>query len=164
MKIHRIEAKVLRDYWIDGRIDEFRFQAKIYDTGSKYGIGGGRVSKLEVWDEKAQELGIIIAYDRGWSTKPATAEHKSILRALLGYAKALPNGEYWEELAGQKPFYAKMRLKDGSHIDTRIAVSANGYGTALDLPEGISCRRLNPITVWELKMQETAGETPCYAG
>lgn len=44
-------------------IGKFKIQAKIYDTGSSYGIGGGRISKLWIWDQ--DEPHAIYIYDRG---------------------------------------------------------------------------------------------------
>lgn len=85
--------------WIDGTIGGYRFQAKIFDEGSEYGINGGRVSKLCVWDEelRAKKQGIwsatIVNFDRGWDIKPKTAAHKAILSALLEYLEAFPAEE-----------------------------------------------------------------------
>lgn len=39
-------------------------EAKVYDEPSKYGIDGGRVSKLYVFDTEREEC--ICNYDRGW--------------------------------------------------------------------------------------------------
>lgn len=96
---HKISAKELTGGWIDGTVDGFRFQAKVFDEGSMYGIDEGRVSKLCVWNEAQQKTSrniwraTIINYDRGWDIEPATAEHKEILRALLAYLSALPVSE-----------------------------------------------------------------------
>ena len=51
---------------VDGII--YPWEAKIYDEGSKYGIDGGRVSKLYVWRESEDDEEMIIVYDRGWTT------------------------------------------------------------------------------------------------
>lgn len=49
---------------------KYKYEAKVYDVGSKYGINNGRISKLKVvndigpnswtWDNT------VINYDRGW--------------------------------------------------------------------------------------------------
>ena len=56
--------------WQEGalRVHEstFHFWVKVYDKGSKYGIDGGRVSKLML---KRDGL-IVCNYDRGWDVKP----------------------------------------------------------------------------------------------
>ena len=85
----RITAKDKDGGWIDGTIDNFRFQAKVYDTGSKFGIENGRVSKLEVWQPEAPFNDRLI-YDRGWSKKPESEQDKEILRTLLEYLESLP--------------------------------------------------------------------------
>ncbi len=82
------------DGWRDGQIGKYRFQAKVYDEPSTYGINDGRVSKLMVWDDvvRYEKMDIfaasIIAYDRGWSIEPKTEEDKYILETIL---KQFPN-------------------------------------------------------------------------
>lgn len=91
-KAHFIAAKAKESGWIDGKIDEFRFQAKVFDVGSKFGINSGRVSKLAIWDQQRHS---VTNYDRGWDVKPNNAEQKDILQALLKYLETLPT---WENL------------------------------------------------------------------
>ena len=86
-----IHAELKEHGWIDGTIDCFRFQAKVYDVGSKFGINNGRVSKLSVW-EPATSVDIF-NYDRGWDKKPANDEQETLLQELLGYLEDLPSGE-----------------------------------------------------------------------
>lgn len=43
--------------WVKGEIGEYRFSAKVFDLPSKYGVHGGRVSKLSVYDQKKREAG-----------------------------------------------------------------------------------------------------------
>ena len=51
--------------WTKGTVDSFDFYIKHFDTGSEYGIDGGKISKLEIRkDEK-----ILACYDRGWDIK-----------------------------------------------------------------------------------------------
>ncbi|MFV0529132.1 MAG: hypothetical protein ACK5MN_10490 [Lachnospiraceae bacterium] len=85
----RFEAKKLRDNWYEGHIECYRFQAKVYDTGSKFGINKGRVSKLSVRDD----CGEVIGYDRGWDKKPADDEHWVILWELMNRLEELPSGK-----------------------------------------------------------------------
>lgn len=44
----------------------FHYQAKVYETGSEFGIDGGRISKL--WVE--MDGFTVINYDRGWDVEP----------------------------------------------------------------------------------------------
>jgi hypothetical protein len=85
-----ISAKALEHGWLDGFIDDYRFQAKVYDEGSKFGINSGRVSKLEVWDSSEH----IVSYDRGWGIKPDSDEQQLLLRELLDYLEELPAEEH----------------------------------------------------------------------
>ena len=54
--------------WITGTIGKYEYHAKVYDTGSRFGINGGRVSKLEVRNTKTGRE--VINYQRGWDLKP----------------------------------------------------------------------------------------------
>lgn len=47
--------------WITGKYKSYRFEAKVYDQPSDYGINGGRISKLLVNDGTRT----IFNYDRG---------------------------------------------------------------------------------------------------
>ena len=86
--------------WVEGKIAEWRFQAKVYDEGSDYGIDGGRVSKLAIWEEAQSSYDPdffvkeeILAYDRGWDLEPPTDTHREMLRQLLAYLEQLPTSE-----------------------------------------------------------------------
>ena len=85
--------------WLKGNHGKYHFEAKVFDTGSHYGIDGGRVSKLMIWDvEIRQQTGnlmkaCIVNYDRGWDIKPEKAQDKQVLKTVLkrlnGYKKSL---------------------------------------------------------------------------
>ncbi len=49
--------------WKQGEIDGYEYEAKVYDTGSKYGIDNGRVSKLWIQDPLTKI--VVYSYDRG---------------------------------------------------------------------------------------------------
>ena len=53
--------------WVEGKVGKYKFQAKLFDNGSIFGIDKGRVSKLSIGNEG--EL-CIVNYDRGWDKKP----------------------------------------------------------------------------------------------
>jgi hypothetical protein len=82
-----ITVKPKASEWLEGRIDGLKFYAKVYDFDSQFGINKGRVSKLTVVDSKGGE---ILNYDRGWDKKPATYEHRILLKTLLEYLKTYP--------------------------------------------------------------------------
>ena len=78
--------------WEDGyfKIDgiELKYHAKVYDEGSKFGINGGRISKLMVnycreGDDVWELDDAIIFYDRGWLVKPTTKFGEKALKHLL---------------------------------------------------------------------------------
>ena len=70
------------DLWLEGTVNAdpaYSFSAKVYDLGSRYGIGGGRISKLEVRCRGVS----VFHYDRGWDIRPQTDEQKRILAIIL---------------------------------------------------------------------------------
>lgn len=69
------------DLWVHGTVNEnpaYSFQAKVFDIGSKYGIDGGRISKLSIIHQGEQ----VVMYDREWDRKPKTREAKRALEAI----------------------------------------------------------------------------------
>lgn len=66
--------------WKSGRISGgYRYEAKVYDTGSQFGINGGRISKLDVRKDDV----VVAAYDRGWDVEPKTKVDKDVLAIIL---------------------------------------------------------------------------------
>ena len=65
--------------WAKGEIRGYKFEAKHYDKGSKWGINEGRISKLRVTKD-----GIEVAnYDRGWDILPATDEAQEVVSEVI---------------------------------------------------------------------------------
>lgn len=92
----KIVRKPRKDLWVVGKIGKCGFNAKVYDIGSKFGINGGRVSKLAIWDDKVRQPGraffstCFVNYDRGWDIEPETQEEKETYTKLLDYLEKLP--------------------------------------------------------------------------
>ncbi|WP_297419750.1 hypothetical protein [Clostridium sp.] len=53
--------------WVSGVVEDYKFEAKLFDEGSVFGIDEGRVSKLSILDNKNVWL---VNYDRGWDIEP----------------------------------------------------------------------------------------------
>ena len=73
--------------WHTGIIEGYWWQAKVYDEGSRFGIDGGRVSKLHIcrgekWDWFAQVYG----YSRGLDFDNCPND---IVRKVLEYCESL---------------------------------------------------------------------------
>jgi hypothetical protein len=74
--------------WRNGKIIhkliEYWYQAKVYDSGSKFGINDGRVSKLSIYQvsgyEDKRHGKMIYNYDRGLDFDRCPAE---VLAAVL---------------------------------------------------------------------------------
>jgi hypothetical protein len=99
MKNHTITSKYTSNGWVEGTVDGFRFQAKVFDEGSQFGINEGRVSKLNIWDESKRLAcgniftASIVNYDRGWDIKPKKKTERDILNAVVEYLENLPAQE-----------------------------------------------------------------------
>ena len=69
--------------WKEGTIkiqnSVFHYWVKVYDEPSRFGIDGGRISKLML--KRKNE--IVCNYDRGWDIKPVDGDTESALQILL---------------------------------------------------------------------------------
>lgn len=75
--------------WVAGFVNEYRYEAKVYDDSNDYGINGGRVSKLEIWPKDGTCSESIARYDRGWDITPndgyKTMVYEAVLAAMESY-------------------------------------------------------------------------------
>lgn len=62
-----------------GKYTVCKYWVKRYDSGSEYGIDGGRISKLELRIDDRK----VCNYDRGWDIKPTCEEAEKALAILL---------------------------------------------------------------------------------
>lgn len=62
-----------------GKQTACRYWVKQYKTGSKYGIDGGRISKLAIRIDDW----LVANYDRGWDIKPTCRDAEKALQILL---------------------------------------------------------------------------------
>ena len=65
--------------WVEGVCGEYRFQAKLFDEGSEFGIDEGRVSKLAIQDANGDW---VVNYDRGWDIEPIE-QYKDCYTAIM---------------------------------------------------------------------------------
>ena len=70
-------------HWQEGALrvydDNYHYWVKVYETGSKYGIDGGRVSKLTI--KRGGET--VANYDRGWDIEPVDEGAKLAMEIIL---------------------------------------------------------------------------------
>ena len=81
-KVTILEGDPVRDFWLKGAVNRYpgyTFQAKVYDIGSVFGIGEGRISKLQVWRGDRS----VMHYDRGWDEKSARRRDRKVLQEIL---------------------------------------------------------------------------------
>ena len=86
--VYTIQVFHQTGFWVLGTINEFSFEAKVYDTGSNFGIDNGRVSKLTISSEHSSRE--VVGYERGWETYPETRELEDMMEALLRFCEGLP--------------------------------------------------------------------------
>ena len=89
-KITILEIEV-NHVWIRGFSKPYTFEAKVYCTGSQYGIDNGRISKFAVWIE-ARNRRWLAHYDRGWEVRPQE-EHEAAVNRFIGLLEAMPEPE-----------------------------------------------------------------------
>jgi len=81
-KVTILSGDPIRDFWLEGTVNrypDYTFRAKVYDAGSVFGIGAGRISKLQV------QCGdrVVMNYERGWDQQPATRLDRKVLQEIL---------------------------------------------------------------------------------
>lgn len=77
--------------WKEGSITidgvELNYQAKVFQEPSKFGIGGGKISKLvvtrELYDGSGHFESVILQYDQGWVHKSDDAITEKALNYIL---------------------------------------------------------------------------------
>ena len=57
----------------------FHYWMKVYETGSRFGINEGRISKLML----KRNGEIVVNYDRGWDIEPVDEDTKMAVAILL---------------------------------------------------------------------------------
>ena len=74
-------GKLPSNLWIKGEIltmPGYSFYAKTYNEPSKFGIDGGKISKLDVYKDEQ----LVLRFDRGWDQAPRNAEHVEAVQRI----------------------------------------------------------------------------------
>ena len=87
-KTYHIQVTEQTGLWVIGAINQYPFEAKVYDKGSPFGIDTGRVVKLAIASN--QQSREVVGYERGWETYPETRELEDMMEALLQFCEGLP--------------------------------------------------------------------------
>jgi len=75
-----------KDNWVKGIVGDYKFEAKLFDEPSMYGINDGRVSKLSITDKQNNW---VINYDRGWDIE-VTKKTKPYFDAVMELLEKSP--------------------------------------------------------------------------
>ncbi|HRY32095.1 MAG TPA: hypothetical protein P5531_03910 [Bacteroidales bacterium] len=76
--------------WVQGSVNGYHYQAVVFDTGSKYGIDNGPISKLYIWAPANRRYGVPfeescdVVYDREWVKSP-TSETLPIYTTIIDH-------------------------------------------------------------------------------
>lgn len=73
--------------WVRGEGGGYKYQAKVYNEPSDYGIDGGRVSKLFIYEPRGAA---VVEYDRGWGMRPKSPEVTKVYKEIMQKLKQLP--------------------------------------------------------------------------
>ena len=65
---------------IDVSGEKYTAYIKHYENGSEFGIGGGRISKLQLKDKDGRT---VVNYDRGWDIRPETIQQEAAVETIL---------------------------------------------------------------------------------
>lgn len=58
--------------WKHGELSGFKWNIKVFEVGSEFGINNGRISKL--WIQRESNGETVANYSRGWDVKPFDAD------------------------------------------------------------------------------------------
>ena len=70
--------------WTSGTIGLYYYEAKVYVEPSRFGIDGGRISKLAIYNMVKK---CCCQYDREWVIKPANNEVKEVFLKIMDMYK-----------------------------------------------------------------------------
>ena len=84
-----ISCEKVMDSWVKGSYKDYDFTYMLFEEPSKYGIEGGKVSKLCI---KGEDGDWLVNYDRGWDVKP-TEDILSDYTDILNYLEAYNTSE-----------------------------------------------------------------------
>ena len=95
---YEITFKEIDENDVSGTVNNYGFSARVHNGEQKYGIYGGRVSKLLIWDKKT--VGVVMDYERGWRVKPLNGDIEGIMLVLVQFFNSAPNIEELPALEG----------------------------------------------------------------
>lgn len=75
--------------WVEGTYGEYKYQAKIFNEPSDYGIDFGRVSKLCITTLGGTWADVVVNYDRGWDKGKGK---KKLYRGVVGRLEFVAQG------------------------------------------------------------------------
>ena len=106
------KGDIVTDLHVGGHLTqmpEYRFDAKVFDVGGKYGIDGGRVSKLSV--RKGNDL--VLEYPRDWTEGEGPETHTPEQKQVLAEVQAgFPKVEQRRDIAQSETIERTASLTD----------------------------------------------------
>ena len=84
--------------WYVGRVEKLDFEALVFTEPSQYGIGGGQVSKLYLWEGAKRKRGKALAvYERGWELEPEQEVRQVVEMLVAELSRREREGRQTEE-------------------------------------------------------------------
>jgi len=74
--------------WVKGNIQGYNYCLKAYEQPSEMGINGGKISKMEIWENGD----LLVNYDRGWDLQPDTKKLARIDNKFVAKVDSSPKG------------------------------------------------------------------------
>lgn len=112
--------------WVKGEVGDYTFNAKLFNVGSRFGIDGGRVSKLAM-----HYMGdCVVHYDRGWDIEPSE-EDMIYFDAVM---ELLENSEE-RDLGVKIKSCKKNRPQSGVYCKNKTLTIFNPYTLAKPTPD-----------------------------
>ena len=125
------------DNWIEGTTGDFKFQAKVFNEPSTYGIKNGRISKLAIHDINQLHWGFegcYVNYDRGWDVYPKNDEALALLNSLL---EALGDDQMTDEDLIHYTIYVYDTVEDFENMDYSDHIGS--FGSMDDSKSELDC-------------------------
>ena len=85
--------------WYVGRVEKRHFEALVFAEPSQYGIEGGQVSKLYLWDgrPKKKRGKALAVYERGWELEPEEGVRPIVEMLVVELSRREREGRQAEE-------------------------------------------------------------------
>ena len=90
MSNHTIKVDAVFHSWLAGTVDGLPYAVKVCDEKSEYGIDGGKIIKLYLFNITGKRE--VATYERGWMKYPIH-RYEDSMDALIAYCCDIPSAD-----------------------------------------------------------------------